>query len=148
MRMQSFVALILKEFCVYNPWNVLLFHFCVCSPSVKRAFIVHSFAFSVQRSQSVQRFLTVRSPIVHKTFSVHSAFRLHCHSEVWSWKINIKILERSDDKEEEVCFIFKTWFVWGSLTTNYEEFIEFLKAWARSNLICYWSSKTRSNFIS
>ena len=69
--------------------------FNVRSPSVHRAFsvrssCVHRSQFCVQRSpfardhrsQSVQRSLTVRSPIVHKAFIVHSAFSLHCHSEL------------------------------------------------------------------
>ena len=69
---------------------------------VHRAFIVHSFAFSVQRSLAFT---------VHKAFIVHLAFSLHCHSELWSWKINITILERNDDKEIGVCFIFLN--MWG-----------------------------------
>ena len=122
----------------------------VRSPCIQRALIVRSSftvlrsAFTVRsRSPFTKRSLTVRSPMVHKAFIFHSAFSLHCHSELWSWKIIITILERSDDKEGGVCFIFlNKWFF---LTKIYEEFIEFLRAWARSKIMCHWSSKTRPN---
>ena len=63
---------------MYSPWNVLLSHFCVRSPfayrpftlrsaCAHRAFIIHSFAFSVHKASNV------RSPFVHLSFTKRSA---------------------------------------------------------------------------
>ena len=102
--------------CGYSPWNILLSHFCVRSPFTHRPFTVRSSC--IHRSQSVHHSLTKRSPIVHKAFIVHLAFSLQCHSELWSWKINITILERSYDKEVGLCFILKTWVFLSNKTTK------------------------------
>ena len=72
---------------IYSPWNVLLSHFCVRSPFAHcpftvrsacayRAFIVHSFAFSLHCSLAftVHKAFSVRSPFVHLSFTKHSSF--------------------------------------------------------------------------
>ena len=77
----------------------------VHSACAHHAFIVHSFAFSLHRSLAftVHKAFTVRSPSVHLSFTKRSSFSFHCHSELWSWKINITILERNYDKEVGLC---------------------------------------------
>ena len=67
----------------------------VRSPCVHRAFIVHSFAFTVHCSLAFT---------IHKAFIQRSVFIVIRNSEIES-------LERSDDKEVGVCFIFlNVWF--------------------------------------
>ena len=58
--------------------------FSVHSPCVHRSqFCVHRSPLAcIHCSQNVHLSLTMCLPTVHKSFTVHSAFSLHCHSEL------------------------------------------------------------------
>ena len=141
------------------------FHFCICLISFAHCpFTVHLAWALLCILRSLYKVLHSLFAHIHNVFTVHLVLTVIQNSE--DGRSIIFILERNNHEEVGVCFILKTLVSLLNKTTANSEISWTLSPdwlnrvllytiigntsaiWARSRVICYWSNKTWSEFIS